>query len=221
MDILVATDVAARGLDISGVTHVYNYDIPQDPDSYVHRIGRTGRAGQNGCSITFVTPNEIGYMRTIEQLTKKKMTPLRPPSDDQALRGQLKVAKSKIEDIMKEDLSKYTDDADELLENYSAVDLVSAFLKNLSKDSSSVEVKISSEKPLPYKGNGRGGRGRGRYNRGKNSRGGYRGGSRSRGSYRGGHSRRSGNGHNFVIKNKKVNDFTKKGCNNLQLFLIL
>lgn len=203
LDILVATDVAARGLDISGVTHVYNYDIPQDPDSYVHRIGRTGRAGQNGCSITFVTPNEIGYMRTIEQLTKKKMTPLRPPSDDQALRGQLKVAKSKIEDIMKEDLSKYTDDADELLENYSAVDLVSAFLKNLSKDSSSVEVKISSEKPLPYKGNSRGGRGRGRYNRGKNSRGGYRGGSRSRGSYRGGHSRRSGNGHNFVIKNKK------------------
>ena len=202
LDILVATDVAARGLDISGVTHVYNYDIPQDPDSYVHRIGRTGRAGQNGSSITFVTPNEIGYMRTIEQLTKKKMTPLRPPSDDQALRGQLKVAKSKIEDIMKDDLSKYTDDANELLENYSAVDLVSAFLKNLSKDSSNVEVKISSEKPLPYKGNGRGGRGR--YSHGRNSRGGYRGDrNRSRGNYRGGHSRRSGNGRNFIIKNKK------------------
>ena len=201
LDILVATDVAARGLDISGVTHVYNYDIPQDPDSYVHRIGRTGRAGQNGSSITFVTPNEIGYMRTIEQLTKKKMTPLRPPSDDQALRGQLKVAKSKIEDIMKEDLSKYTDDANELLENYSAVDLVSAFLKNLSKDSSNVEVKISSEKPLPYKGNGRGGRGH--YSRGRNSRG-YRGNrSRGRSNYRGGHSRRSGNGKSFVIKNKK------------------
>ncbi|WP_294760118.1 DEAD/DEAH box helicase [uncultured Lactobacillus sp.] len=201
LDILVATDVAARGLDISGVTHVYNYDIPQDPDSYVHRIGRTGRAGQNGSSITFVTPNEIGYMRTIEQLTKKKMTPLRPPSDDQALRGQLKVAKSKIEDIMKEDLSKYTDDANELLENYSAVELVSAFLKNLSKDSANVEVKISSEKPLPYKGNGRGGRGH--YSRGRNSRG-YRGDrNRSRGNYRGGHSRRSGNGRNFIIKNKK------------------
>ncbi|RMC56304.1 DEAD/DEAH box helicase [Lactobacillus sp. ESL0260] len=202
LDILVATDVAARGLDISGVTHVYNYDIPQDPDSYVHRIGRTGRAGQNGSSITFVTPNEIGYMRTIEQLTKKKMTPLRPPSDDQALRGQLKVAKSKIEDIMKDDLSKYTDDANELLENYSAVDLVSAFLKNLSKDSSNVEVKISSEKPLPYKGNGRGGRSR--YSHSRNSRGGYRGDrNRSRGNYRGGHSRRSGNGRNFIIKNKK------------------
>ena len=219
LDILVATDVAARGLDISGVTHVYNYDIPQDPDSYVHRIGRTGRAGQNGSSITFVTPNELGYMRTIEQLTKKKMTPLRPPSDDQALRGQLKIAKTKIEDLMKEDLSKYTDDASELLENYSAIDLVSAFLKNLSKDSSDVEVTISSEKPLPYKGgngggrrNG-GGRGRGHYGRGGgrggNSRGGhgnYRGGDRNHGghgSYRGGRSNRSGSGHDFVIKNKK------------------
>lgn len=219
LDILVATDVAARGLDISGVTHVYNYDIPQDPDSYVHRIGRTGRAGQNGSSITFVTPNELGYMRTIEQLTKKKMTPLRPPSDDQALRGQLKIAKTKIEDLMKEDLSKYTDDASELLENYSAIDLVSAFLKNLSKDSSDVEVTISSEKPLPYKGgngggrrNG-GGRGRGHYGRGGgrggNSRGGhgnYRGGDRNRGghsSYRGGRSNHSGSGHDFVIKNKK------------------
>ena len=62
LDILVATDVAARGLDISGVTHVYNYDIPQDPESYVHRIGRTGRAGKGGMSVTFVTPNEMGYM---------------------------------------------------------------------------------------------------------------------------------------------------------------
>ena len=211
LDILVATDVAARGLDISGVTHVYNYDIPQDPDSYVHRIGRTGRAGQNGSSITFVTPNELGYMRTIEQLTKKKMTPLRPPSDDQALRGQLKIAKTKIEDLMKEDLSKYTDDASELLENYSAIDLVSAFLKNLSKDSSDVEVTISSEKPLPYKGgngggrrNG-GGRGRGHYGRG-GGHGNYRGGDRNHGghgSYRGGRSNRSGSGHDFVIKNKK------------------
>ena len=164
LDILVATDVAARGLDISGVTHVYNYDIPQDPDSYVHRIGRTGRAGQKGISITFVTPNEIGYMRTIEQLTKKKMSTLRPPTDDQALRGQLKQAKSEIEDLMKGDLGKYTQDASELLDNYSALDLVAAFLKNLSKDSTDVKVKITPERPLPYRGDGhhRGGHGRGR-----------------------------------------------------------
>ena len=87
LDILVATDVAARGLDISGVTHVYNYDIPQDPESYVHRIGRTGRAGQEGMSVTFVTPNEMDYLRVIEELTRKRMTNLRPPTQTEALEG--------------------------------------------------------------------------------------------------------------------------------------
>ncbi len=86
LDILVATDVAARGLDVSGVSHVYNFDIPQDPESYVHRIGRTGRAGNSGMSVTFVTPNEMGYLSTIESLTNKKMTPLRPPSDSEAFK---------------------------------------------------------------------------------------------------------------------------------------
>ncbi|KRL90270.1 DEAD/DEAH box helicase [Lactobacillus kalixensis] len=202
LDILVATDVAARGLDISGVTHVYNYDIPQDPDSYVHRIGRTGRAGQNGISVTFVTPNEIGYMRTIEQLTKKKMSPLRPPTDDQALHGQLKQAKAEIENLMNGDLGKYEDDANELLENYSALDLVSAFLKNLSKDASEVKVKITPEKPLPYKGNGRRnnhGRGRGRndnrHYRGRNNN--HRDHNRKDRNFRG-----RGNKHDFVIKKK-------------------
>ncbi|CCI86612.1 DEAD/DEAH box helicase [Lactobacillus gigeriorum] len=203
LDILVATDVAARGLDISGVTHVYNYDIPQDPDSYVHRIGRTGRAGQNGISVTFVTPNEIGYMRTIEQLTKKKMSPLRPPTDDQALHGQLKVAKAQIEDLLNDDLTKYEDEANAMLESYSAVDLVAAFLKNLSKDASDVKVKITPEKPLPYKGNGRGGH---RGNNNGNRR--YRGGHHDRRDRNDRHSdhrrarRGRANGHDFVIKKK-------------------
>ncbi len=161
LDILVATDVAARGLDISGVTHVYNYDIPQDPDSYVHRIGRTGRAGKNGMSVTFVTPNEVGYLHTIEKLTKKEMTALRPPTNDEALHGQLKQAKSQIEDLIKGDLDKYADDASELLDNYSALDLVAAFLKNLSKDASAVKVEITPEKPLPFRGRRSGGHGRG------------------------------------------------------------
>ena len=58
--------MAARGLDISGVTHVYNYDIPQDPESYVHRIGRTGRAGKSGQSITFVAPNEWATFKLLK-----------------------------------------------------------------------------------------------------------------------------------------------------------
>lgn len=204
LDILVATDVAARGLDISGVTHVYNYDIPQDPESYVHRIGRTGRAGQNGISVTFVTPNEIGYMRTIEQLTKKKMSPLRPPTDDQALHGQLKQAKIEIEDLMNGDLGKYTQGASELLDNYSALDLVAAFLKNLAKDE--VKVKITPEKPLPYKGDGRRRRGKG-HGRSNNNHGrdNHRR-RRNNNSYRQNETRGKrgrGNGHEFVIKNKK------------------
>ena len=85
---MVATDVAARGLDISGVTHVYNYDIPQDPESYVHRIGRTGRAGKSGQSITFVSPNEMGYLQIIENLTKKRMKGLKPASAEEAFQAK-------------------------------------------------------------------------------------------------------------------------------------
>ena len=64
---MVVTDIAARGLDIEGVTHVFNYDIPHDTDSYIHRIGRTGRAGQTGTAVTFVVPGEQTYLRIIEQ----------------------------------------------------------------------------------------------------------------------------------------------------------
>lgn len=160
LDILVATDVAARGLDVSGVTHVYNFDIPQDPESYVHRIGRTGRAGNTGQSVTFVTPNEMGYLQTIENLTKKKMTPLRPPSDADAFHGQMTAATSQIDSTIKnEDLTKYNKAAEQLLEQYEAVDLVSAFLREIAKDSSNVPVKLTSERPLPFRRGNGGGKG--------------------------------------------------------------
>lgn len=67
LQVLVATDIAARGLDIEGITHVFNYDIPHDTDSYIHRIGRTGRAGETGMAITFVTAQEHTYLRMIEK----------------------------------------------------------------------------------------------------------------------------------------------------------
>jgi ATP-dependent RNA helicase DeaD len=67
IQILVATDIAARGLDVEGVTHIFNYDIPHDVDSYIHRIGRTGRAGQTGMAITLIDPHEQPYVRLIEQ----------------------------------------------------------------------------------------------------------------------------------------------------------
>lgn len=73
LELLVATDVAARGIDVEGVTHVYNYDIPQDVDSYIHRIGRTGRAGEKGIAITFASPRDIEALRLIEQGIGKRL----------------------------------------------------------------------------------------------------------------------------------------------------
>lgn len=179
LDILVATDVAARGLDVSGVTHVYNYDIPQDPDSYVHRVGRTGRAGHKGVSLTFVTPNEMEYLRVIEKLTKKRMLPLKPPTDAEAFAGQIAAAEANVDSLVaKTKTEKYAEQAAELLEKYDATDLVAALLNDLTKDdATAVPVKITPERPLPRHKGGGGGNRRG---------GGYRGGNRNR--------NRSGNG---------------------------
>ena len=183
LEFLVATDVAARGLDISGVSHVYNYDIPQDPDSYVHRIGRTGRAGHSGVSVTFVTPNEMGYLRTIENLTKKRMDPLAPPTDKEVLKGQLESVKEDIKDTLAHDkhLDRFNDAVEELLSEYSADNIARIFLSESIKDAESVPVKIAPERPLPSRkvSHSRSGHGRrgGRSN-GDHSYGNHRGGNR-------------------------------------------
>jgi ATP-dependent RNA helicase DeaD len=82
LDILVATDVAARGLDVDRISHVINYDIPIDTESYVHRIGRTGRAGRSGAAISFVTPRERRLLDQIERATRQPMVEMRLPSVD-------------------------------------------------------------------------------------------------------------------------------------------
>lgn len=182
IDVLVATDVAARGLDISGVTHVYNFDIPQDPESYVHRIGRTGRAGKSGVAVTFVTPREMSYLRIVEETTKKRMTPLKPPTADEALAGQQEVAVQQLKEIVeKNHLSTYRAMAEELLKDTDAIDLVAAALKSLTKEPDDTPIKISEERPLPMRRGGGGGRGNG----------GGRGGNRN---FRGGNRNRSNGG---------------------------
>jgi ATP-dependent RNA helicase DeaD len=80
LDILVATDVAARGLDVERISHVVNYDIPTDTESYVHRIGRTGRAGRAGDAISFVTPRERHLLKAIEKATRQPLTQMRLPT---------------------------------------------------------------------------------------------------------------------------------------------
>ena len=82
LDILIATDVAARGLDVERISHVLNYDIPHDPESYVHRIGRTGRAGRSGTALLFVTPRERHQLNSIERVSRQKLVESQLPSVD-------------------------------------------------------------------------------------------------------------------------------------------
>ncbi|WP_071848858.1 DEAD/DEAH box helicase [Alkalibacterium sp. 20] len=182
MDILVATDVAARGLDVTGLTHVFNYDIPQDPESYVHRIGRTGRAGEEGVAVTFVTPQEMSYLHTIEKLTNQPLTALRPPTSDEALESQLQSAMKDIQKTIDENgLDKYTNAAEKLLVSYSSEDLAAALVKAMIKDPTDVPVKISPQRPLPNKEKGNRGRGKGKgsSNRSGGGKSSYKGKSRS------------------------------------------
>ena len=83
LDIVVATDVAARGIDVERVSHVINFDIPHDTESYIHRIGRTGRAGRKGTALLFVTPREHHLLRDIERATQKPIRQVEPPSLEQ------------------------------------------------------------------------------------------------------------------------------------------
>ena len=89
VDVLVATDVAARGLDVERISHVYNYDIPMDTESYVHRIGRTGRAGRSGEAVLFVTPRENRMLKNIERATRQKVEKMTMPSIEQVNQARL------------------------------------------------------------------------------------------------------------------------------------
>ena len=100
IELLIATDVAARGLDIQGVSHVVNYDVPSSPDGYVHRIGRTGRAGRAGVALTFVEPREHRYLRSIEQLTKQKIEMEKVPTVVDLRERRLELTRAAIEETI-------------------------------------------------------------------------------------------------------------------------
>lgn len=120
IELLVATDVAARGIDVGNVTHVINYDIPQDPESYVHRIGRTGRAGRKGIALTLVTPREMKQLITIEKVTKTSLKPKSVPTLEEVAERQQLQWKDQIISLLEEevDLSLFSNLVEELREQY-------------------------------------------------------------------------------------------------------
>ncbi|MCW8922440.1 MAG: DEAD/DEAH box helicase [Gammaproteobacteria bacterium] len=115
LDILVATDVAARGLDVPRISHVVNYDVPHDTESYVHRIGRTGRAGRKGDAILFVAPREKRMLQAIERATRKKIDIMELPSTEMINDKRIENFKQRITDTLaNEDLGLFP----EMIEQY-------------------------------------------------------------------------------------------------------
>lgn len=136
IELLVATDVAARGIDVENVTHVINYDIPQDPESYVHRIGRTGRAGRKGLALTLVTPREMKHLRSIEAMIKQPLTPKELPSIAEVTERQKENWKNQImaQLPLKEDGGIFGQVIDELAAQYPLKDIATVLLKMVYAD---------------------------------------------------------------------------------------
>jgi ATP-dependent RNA helicase DeaD len=170
IDILVATDVAARGLDVERISHVINYDIPYDTESYVHRIGRTGRAGKEGDAILFVSPRERNFLSAIEKATRKKIERMQLPSAELINDKRIENFKTKLANTLSlEGLSKYQD----VIEQYQAehnipfIEIAAGLARMLSdKDSIFVEDRketfVEESFDEPSRGRGRRDRDRGR-----------------------------------------------------------
>jgi ATP-dependent RNA helicase DeaD len=115
LDLVVATDVAARGIDVARISHVINYDIPYDTEAYVHRIGRTGRAGRPGNAILFVAPREFRMLRTIERVTRAPIEPLNLPSREVVAGRRVAQFRQQVSEVMEnEPLDFFADVVDQL-----------------------------------------------------------------------------------------------------------
>ncbi|MGN0914826.1 MAG: DEAD/DEAH box helicase [Succinivibrio sp.] len=149
LDIIIATDVAARGLDVDRITHVFNYDIPYDAESYVHRIGRTGRAGRTGEAILFVSPRERRALRMIERVTGQRIEPMQMPSVADVNKARLMNFKNQVLETIEEGgLEMYEEVISELLSDDSieVETLCAALAKMVQKDGT---LLLDESKPEP------------------------------------------------------------------------
>lgn len=135
INILVATDVAARGIDISNLSHVINYSLPQDPESYVHRIGRTGRAGKEGTAITFVTPDEYRRLVFIKRMAKTNIRKEKLPGIAEIIQTKKEKIKEKLNFILEsEAYADYLEFAQDMLKEREAGNVLAALLKYTFQD---------------------------------------------------------------------------------------
>ena len=154
LDIVVATDVAARGLDVQRVSHVINYDIPYDAEAYIHRVGRTGRAGRSGDAILFVAPRERRMLNTIERATKQKMEMMELPSTEVINDKRIATFKQRITDTLanNDELSFYQ----QVLEQYQhehnipAIEIASALAK-ISQGDTALLLKKEPVRPSRHR----------------------------------------------------------------------
>jgi len=131
INILVATDVASRGIDVQNLTHVINYSLPQDPESYVHRIGRTGRAGKEGNAITFITPSEYRKLQFIKRKAQTDIRKAQLPRVKDVIQAKKLRIKSRLSDIVKADLKdEYRQMSKELLRENNPENILAAILQD-------------------------------------------------------------------------------------------
>ena len=149
LDIVIATDVAARGIDVPRVSHVVNYDIPYDTEAYVHRIGRTGRAGRTGNAILFVAPREIRMLRTIERATRSPIAPLTLPSRADVTNKRVSDFKQKVVEVLNaEGLDFFSNIVSQIAEEQNVgAEEVAAALAMMAQEGK--PLQIAGEDPPP------------------------------------------------------------------------
>jgi ATP-dependent RNA helicase DeaD len=149
-DILVATDVAARGIDVPDITHVINYDVPESAETYVHRIGRTGRVGKRGEAITLVTPKETRWLRQIERIIKAKIEGRRLPTLADVSERRRDAMKLEVLEALKDEAAyqQYMEAVDDLTEDNEATAVAAALLKLYADQTGRGIVSESAEDDL-------------------------------------------------------------------------
>lgn len=153
ISILVATDVAARGLDIQDLTHVINYSLPHDPEIYIHRVGRTGRAGKEGTAITFITPSEARRFSYIKKASKAEIRKEEIPSPREVVETKKEIITKELMEALEETANAdYREVATKLLENRDDVDVLSSLLYHFYHNSLDItQYKDIQQKPKKLK----------------------------------------------------------------------